>query len=111
MQHLQDDLGAVFYGPDFAATFTRTRPGAASVNVALILGIADDDALEGRAIAVQRTAQMPASCDVRADDLLEATGDLPGTGITAGQRFRVLDMPRRINDGLELEALLGSVSP
>lgn len=27
----------------------------------------------------------------------------------AGARFRVLDNPRRVNDGMEMEALLGSV--
>ncbi len=110
-QHIQDDLAAVFYSADFSVTFARHRPGVEPVDVPVILGITDDEALEGRAWAATRTVQMPATQDVRADDVLVAAHAIPGTGIAAGSAFRVLDMPRRLNDGLEMEALLGSVTP
>lgn len=110
-QHLHDDLAAVFYGGDFAVTFTRYRPGVAHVDVQAILGIADEEVLEGRALAAARTVQIPSTQDVRADDVLIAAHDMPGAGIVAGQHFRVLDMPRRVGDGLEMEALLGSATP
>ncbi len=111
MLDLAEDLAAVFFGPDFATTFTRQRPAAADVSVAAIIGVADDEALDGRALATTRTALMPATADVRADDVLMAVQAIPGTGIAAGQRFAVLDTPRRTVDGAEMEALLGSAAP
>lgn len=111
MLDLAEDLATVFFGPDFAAIFTRQRPAAADVPVALIIGVADEEALEGRALAATRNALMPATADVRADDVLVATQALPGLGVAVGQRFSVLDMPRRTVDGAEMEALLGSVAP
>lgn len=111
MLDFEEDLSTVFYGADFAAIFTRQRPMAADVPVAVILGTTDEDALEGRALATTRTALMPATADVRADDVLVATQALPGLGVVVGQRFVVLDVPRRIVDGMEMEALLGSAAP
>ena len=110
MLDLEEDMAAVFYGPDFANTFTRQRPLVADVDVALIFGVVDEEALDGRAIAATRKVQMPATQDVRADDLLVAVQAIPGQNIAAGARFRVLDNPQRVNDGMEMEALLGSVS-
>lgn len=109
MLNLEDDLAAVFFGADFTAAFLRQRPMAPDVEVAVILGIADDEALDGRALAAVRTARMPATADVRADDALVALHDVPGFGIAMGARLRVLDQPQRVNDGMELEALLSSV--
>lgn len=111
MLDLEEDLATTFYGADFAAIFTRQRPAAADVAMALIIGTADEEALEGRALATTRTALMPATADVRADDVLVATQALPGLGVVVGQRFVVLDVPRRIVDGMEMEALLGSAAP
>lgn len=111
MLDLEEDLAAVFFGADFAAPFTRQRPMAADVQVAVIVGAVDDDALDGRAIATTRAARMPATADVRADDVLVAVQTIGALGIAAGQRLRVLDAPRRVNDGMELEALLGSAAP
>lgn len=111
MLDLAEDLATVFFGPDFTAVFTRQRPAAADVPVALIIGVSDDEALDGRALATTRTALMPATADVRADDVLVAGQAIPGTGIVAGQRFKVLDTPRRTADGAEMEALLGSATP
>jgi len=45
------------------------------------------------------------------DDVLVAKEAIPATHIAAGARFRVLDNPRRVNDGMEMEALLGSATP
>lgn len=111
MLDLEEDLSAVFFGPDFTAIFTRQRPAAADVPVAVILGVADDEALDGRAMATTRIAHMSAVADVRADDVLVATQALPGLGVVVGQRFVVLDVPRRLVDGMEMEALLGSAAP
>lgn len=109
MLNLEEDLAAVFFGDDFTATFLRQRPLAPDVEVAVILGVVDDEALEGRAIAAVRTARMPATADVRADDVLVALAAIEGMGIDMYTRLRVLDNPQRVNDGMELEALLSSV--
>ena len=111
MLDLAEDLATVFFGPDFTAAFTRQRPSVPDVQVAVIIGVADGEALDGRALATTRTALMPATADVRADDVLVAVQAIPGMGIAAGQRFAVLDTPRRAVDGAEMEALLGSAAP
>lgn len=110
MLNLEEDMASVFYGSDFATTFTRQRPSAADVNVTVIFGVLDEEALDGRAIAATRSVRMPATQDVCADDVLVATQSIQGQNITTGARFRVLDNPQRVNDGMEMEALLGSVS-
>lgn len=109
MLGLQEDIAAVFFGADFASPFTRLRPLAPDVEVVGILGVTDEDALDGRAIASTRTLRMPATADVRADDVLVAVQAIAGVGVEQGARFRVLDQPLRCNDGMETEALLGSV--
>lgn len=110
MLDLEEDMATVFYGSDFATTFTRQRPLVADVDVTVIFGVVDAEALDGRAIAATRKVQMPATQDVRADDVLVAVQAIPGQSIAAGARLRVLDNPQRVNDGMEMEALLGSVS-
>lgn len=109
MLDLEEDMAAVFYGPDFATTFARQRPLVADVDVVLIFGVVDEEALDGRAMAATRKVQMPATQDVRADDVLVAKEAIPLLGIAVGARFRLLDNPQRVNDGAEMEALLGSV--
>ena len=109
MLDLDNDMATVFYGADFTATFTRQRAATADVNVVLIFGVVDEEALDGRAMAASRLVRMPATQDVRADDVLVAVHAIPGQGIAVGARFRVLDNPQRVNDGMEVEALLGSV--
>lgn len=103
-----DDLAAVFFGADFASPFTRQRPGVADVTVMAIVGAVDSDALEGRAMSAVRSAHFAAGQDVRADDRLIV--QQTSFQIVAGTAYRVLDTPRRVNDGLELEALLGSAT-
>lgn len=110
MLDLEEDMATVFYGPDFATTFTRQRPMVADVDVTAIFGVVDEEALEGRAMAATRKVQMPVTQDVRADDVLVAKEAISALNIAAGARFRVLDNPQRVNDGMEMEALLGSVS-
>jgi hypothetical protein len=104
-----DDLSRVFFGADFATPFTRQRPGVADVTVMAIVGAVDSDALEGRAMSAVRSAHFAAGQDVRADDKLIAQ-QAAGPDVPAGTAYRVLDTPRRVNDGLELEALLGSAT-
>lgn len=108
---LADDIDSVFFGADFASTFARYRPLAAAVEFAAIFGVADDEALEGRSLAVVRVLRLPASVDLRADDIVVAVQDIGAMGVSAGEQFRVLEMPVRVNDGMEMEALLGSVTP
>ena len=105
----QSDLAAVFYGADFAARFTRRRPAAPDLELRAILGTVDDDALDGRAIAATRMARMPAGQDVQLDDLLIALERID-VDTPVGTAFKVLDRPRRVVDGNELELLLGSAT-
>ena len=109
MLDLEEDMATVFYGPDFATTFMRQRPSVADVDVTAIFGVVDEEAMDGRAMAATRKVQMPVTQDVRADDVLVAKEAIPALGISVGARFRVLDNPQRVNDGMEMEALLGSV--
>lgn len=109
MLDLEADLAAVFFGADFATPFTRQRPLVADVQVLGILGVTDEEALDARAIASTRSLRIPATADVRADDVLVAVQAIPAAGVAQGTKFRVLDMPQRVNDGMEYEALLGSV--
>lgn len=109
MLDLEADMRDVFFSAEFSARFQRTRAGQAATEIVGILGIADDDALDGHAIAAARTLCLPSSSDVRADDVLQALDDMPSFGVPLGTRFKVLDQPRRVNDGTEMEALLGSV--
>ncbi|WP_019654016.1 hypothetical protein [Variovorax atrisoli] len=104
------DLATVFFGDDFAVPFTRRRRAAADVTVMVIIGTVDSDALDARARAATRTARFAAGQDVRADDELIA-GAAVGPEVPAGTVFKLLDHPQRVNDGLEMEVLLGSVTP
>jgi len=106
---LAADLRAVFYGSDFATDWLRHRAGTPTETVTGILGVADDDALQGRVIATARVLRLPAGGDLRADDELQALAAIPDLGIAVGTRLRALDAPRRVNDGAEVELLLGSV--
>lgn len=103
------DLAAVFYGPDFATPFLRVRPVADDVTVMVILGAVDEEVLERRAVAAVRTARFVAGQDVRVDDKLVAV-QAAGAEVPIGTAFKVLERPRRVNDGLEVEALLGSAT-
>lgn len=109
IDHAQD-LATVFYGDDFATPFTRRRSVAVDVTVMVILGTVDADALDARARAATRVGRFFAGQDVRADDLLIAEA-AAGPEVPIGTTFKLLDKPRRVNDGLEVEALLGSVTP
>ena len=110
MLDLDDDMATVFFGTDYAHTFTRQRPGVADVDVVGILGVEDALALQERVMAPARTLRMPATADVRVDDVLVAVQAVPALRVAAGDRFRVLAPVQRVNDGAELEALLGSAS-
>lgn len=103
------DLAAVFYGPDFAPLFKRVRPLAVDLDVRAILGTVDEEVLDGRSIAAVRVARFAAGQDVRVDDKLVAVED-GGPGVPIGTAFRVLEKPKKVNDGLEVEALLGSAT-
>lgn len=111
MLGFEDDMRDVFFGSDFAGRVCGLRAGAVVGEVAGILGIADDQALEGRVVAAARTLRYPASIQLRVDDIVECLDAFPMQNVAAGTRFRVLEVPKRVNDGAEMEALLGSVSP
>lgn len=109
MLDLDHDMQAVFYGPDFTLRFKRLRTGVEDLELQGILGMTDSEALEGHAMATSRTIQCPATVDLRADDLLQLLQAAPQLGLVEGSKFRVLDVPERINDGAEQLVLLGSV--
>jgi len=92
-----DDL-AVFYGDDFTVDVTRQRPSAPDLTFRGILGEEDGEALDRRAIALERVLAYPAGTDV-------LTGD---TVLIAAQPYRVRDA-RRVNDGAESRAWLQKV--
>lgn len=104
------DLAAIYAGPEFALTFTRSRDGAADLDVRVIVGTVDEEALQGHIVARQCKVSFATGTDVRADDVLTAVDavDAVDAVTPAGTRFVVLAEPKRINDGLECEALLGS---
>lgn len=110
MLDFREDMRTVFFGSDFASTFSRQRASVPDVDVVGILGIADDEALDGKVIAAARVLRMPTDLDVRADDVLIVRQAIPDLGVAIGARFKVLEKPKRVNDGAEMEALLGSVS-
>ncbi|WP_278534958.1 hypothetical protein [Delftia acidovorans] len=111
MLDLDRDLREVFYGHDFALPFSIERQGAVVGTAAGILGVIDDEALDGRVIAAERTLRLPSIHDLRDRDVLISQADEPTIGVRVGDRFRVLAAPQRVNDGSEMEALLGSVKP
>lgn len=106
MRYLDHDMDNVFFS-DFALRFLRVRAGVDSLEVSGNLGIEDVDALDDHAVAARRTLLLPAGVDLRADDHLQALDADAGQQLRVGDRFRVLDVPRRVNDGAEMEALLG----
>ena len=103
------DLAVVFYGADFAGLFARRRPAVVDVEIRVILGAIDDEVLDRRAMAAVRVARFTSGQDVRADDRL-ITLEAMGPTMPIGTAFKVLENPRRVNDGLESEALLGSAT-
>lgn len=110
MSVFDEDEAGVFYGPDFALRLMWQRAGVTMGQVSGILGLADEEALDGRAMAAQRVLCLP-RCDIRPDDTLIADVDWPESGLSAGDRFVVLDAPQRLNDGLDMQLLLGSAAP
>jgi len=111
MLDLDRDLREVFYGDDFALTFSIERQGAVVGSATGILGVIDEEALDGRVIAADRTLRLPSIINLRERDVLIAQADEPTIGVRVGARLRVLAMPRRVHDGSEMEALLGSARP
>lgn len=108
MLDLDHDMQNVFYGSDFTLRFKRVRAGVEDLELQGIFGMADGDALEGHAMATTRTLQCPALVDIRANDVLQLLEAAPQLGLAPGDRFRVLDVPERINDGAEQVLILGS---
>ena len=111
MLDLDRDLREVFYGDDFALAFSIERQGAVVGSAAGILGVIDDEALDSRVFAAERTLRLPSMHELRERDVLIMLADELTIGVRIGDRFRVLAEPKRVNDGSEMEALLGSVQP
>lgn len=108
MLDLDHDMQAVFYCSDFALQLKRVRPGVEDLVFQGIVGMTDREALDGHAMATSRTLQCPGLVDLRAYDVVQLLEAVPQLGLAEGSRFRVLDMPERVNDGAELLVLLGS---
>lgn len=96
-----DDLSAFFGLADFAVQATRTRLLAADVTFACIVGEADAEALESRAIAPLRQIAYATGPDVIDGDSLTLAD--PSGRFTGTYRVR---RPERVNDGAESRALL-----
>lgn len=111
MLNLEDDITAVFFGTDFAARFTRVRVGVDDAEISGIFGVTDGQALDRHAHAATRTLHTPATADVQRDDMLVCLEHLPEQGVPLGAQFKVLETPRRVNDGGEMTAKLGSLKP
>lgn len=94
----EDDLSA-FFDPDETELITRQRDGAENLSFQAFTGKADEDALDGYVLLVQRQLHFAAT-DVRNDDTL----------IFDGAAHRVLDV-RRVNDGAEMTAWVGGGVP
>lgn len=104
------DLAAILAAPDFAKSFRRIRPLAEPVDVRMIVGTVDEEALQRYALSCVRKALFAAGSDVRVDDEILAL-EAVDINIPEGTMLKVLDIPQRVNDGLEVEALLGSATP
>lgn len=109
MLDLDHDMQSVFYGPDFALRFKRVRAGVEDLELQGIIGMTDGEALEGHSMATSRTLQCPSVADLRSEDILQLLEAAPQLGLAVGSKFRVLDVPERINDGAEQLVHLGSV--
>ena len=109
MLDLDHDMQQVFYGQDFALRLLRVRSGVLDLEFRGIVGVNDGEDLDRHVIAKSRAMHCPATVDLRADDIVQALEASVVQGIAVGDKFRVLDVPQRVNDGAELEALLGSV--
>lgn len=97
-----DDLQAgVFFREEFATLVTRTRAGAPE-DLMVIIGSADEEALDRRVVAPHRVMLAPASADLRkGDQVAVPTGPHAGT-------YRVQDV-RLVNDGAEVKATVTKV--
>lgn len=105
---VEDDLSDFFDVDDFAVEVTRVRPAAADITFDAIIGLADEDALMGRATAAERVLHWPTGPDVLEEDtiVVAVTGPL---AVHNGS-YRVQE-PRRFNDGAESACYLQKLAP
>ena len=108
MSQVEQDLVALFATSDFAREFVPEDPAKPAFRA--IFGVVDEgDVLDGHATHADRKIHyVTSSAHLRADDVLVDSG---GDGVASGTRWRLLDNPMRVNDGLESVAYLSAVRP
>ena len=94
---MTEDLSVFFDAADFGVTVIRQRPAALPLAFNAIVGIADQETMQGHVVAAQQEARF-ASADVVQGDTL----------VVSGTPFRVLRVDRA-NDGAEMLAYLSSL--
>lgn len=97
---MTEDLDVFFDTDDFASACTRQRVGAPDWPFKGILGVVDQEALQGYAITAEHYLTYPTATVT----LLE--GDLIST---SGQLYKVRREPTRVEDGNVSHALLSKV--
>lgn len=105
---MDDDLSAFFDLADFAVLATRSRLLAADVTFNAIPGLADQDALDGHAIAPLRQIAFATGPDVIDGDSITLVGTGARAAFNGTYRARRVE---RVNDGLESRAILQLLAP
>lgn len=103
-----DDLSVFFDPAVFGVVATRTRLLADPVVFNAIVGLADQDALDGHAIAPLRQIAFATGPDVIDGDSITLAGT--GTRAAFNGVYRVRRV-ERVNDGLESRAILQLLAP
>lgn len=94
-----------FFDPDDETTVsvTRTRLLADDVTFVAIIGLSDEEALEGRAMAPRRQIAYATGPDVIEGDVLEVVGQ--GYLAIHNGTYKAIE-PHRVNDGAESRCTL-----
>lgn len=102
---MTEDLGVFFDTDDFASVCTRQRAGTPDVPFNGIVGVVDQDALQGYAITAEHYLTYPtAAVALLEGDHISVTGPL---GVS--QLWKVRREPTRVEDGNVSHALLSKV--
>lgn len=103
-----EDLSVFFDAEDFVVPAVRQRVAVADLPVAVIAGMADQEALQGHVMAAQFEARFAAADVLQGDSLVFASDVTAGcTVVIPAGEYRVLRVDRD-NDGAEMCAWLGT---
>lgn len=105
------DLSAFFDPADgHVVLCTRSRSAEADVVFHAIIGLADEEALQGRVVAAHRVIAFATGPDLRKGDTVTVTALQPWQAVHAGD-YRLNEAPRRVSDGAESRATLVAITP